>query len=102
MDKFKVTNGCTYLYNIKLKCAKCHQQFLIKCQFFPHFLQQIASLDELFEWLVPPILVQVKKSELFVPYSELHLFTCMIRLFAEILNLDELVNTVAAAYLDHG
>ena len=51
-----------------------------------------SSLDELFEWLVPPILVQVKKSELFVPFSELHLVNCMIRLLAEVLSIDELVN----------
>ena len=42
--------------------------------------EQISSLDELFEWLVQPILVQIKKSDLFVPFSEQHLVTSMIRL----------------------
>jgi hypothetical protein len=54
--------------------------------------EQLSSLDELFEWLVQPILNQVKKSELFVPFSELHLVNCMIRLLGEVLNVDELVN----------
>ena len=54
--------------------------------------EQISSLDELFEWLVPPILAQVKKCDLFVPFSELHLVTCMIRLLREVLAVDELVS----------
>jgi len=41
-------------------------------------------LEELFDWLVQPTLLQVKKSDLFVPFSELHLVNCMLRLLDEI------------------
>ena len=60
--------------------------------------EQISSLDELFEWLVQPILVQIKKSDLFVPFSEQHLVTSMIRLLGELLCVDELVRWLSISF----
>ena len=55
---------------------------------------QIASIDDMFEWLVPATfnyLQHGKDMTLSIPYSELHLFSSMLRIFRAVLGIDEAV-----------
>ena len=45
----------------------------------------------MFDWLVPSCLGQIETYELFVPFSELHLFNSMLRLLNAMLDVDKLI-----------
>ena len=53
--------------------------------------EQIENIDEMFEWLVPSCLGQIESYELFVPFSEHHLFFSMLRLLRAMLDVDKLI-----------
>ena len=49
---------------------------------------QISSLDDMFEWLVPACMKHVRTSTLSVPYSELHIFNSMLTILRATLGVD--------------
>jgi len=49
--------------------------------------EKIACIRDMFDWLVPPCLNHVKGSNLFLPFSEVHLVTCQMGLFAGLVGL---------------
>ena len=57
-------------------------------------LFQIASLDDMFEWLVPATfnyLQNGRDMKLSIPFSEPHLFTSMLRILRAVLGIDEAI-----------
>ena len=55
---------------------------------------QIASLDDMFEWLVPATfnyLQNGRDMKLSIPFSEPHLFTSMLRILRAVLGIDEAI-----------
>ena len=46
--------------------------------------EQKLVLSDLFEWLVPACLVTIKEIPLNISYSELHLFSCLTRVFSAV------------------
>lgn len=49
--------------------------------------EKITCLNDLFDWLVEPSLKQIQESQLFLPYSELHLVKCLLNLLASLLGI---------------
>jgi dynein heavy chain len=54
--------------------------------------EQIEFLEEMFDWLITSCLEFINSNcELFVCYSELHLFSCFLRLLKAMLNVDSMI-----------
>ena len=59
-----------------------------------NFCFQIASLDDMFEWLVPATfnyLQNGRDMKLSITFSEPHLFTSMLRILRAVLGIDETI-----------
>ncbi len=49
--------------------------------------EKVGCVLDMFNWLIQPCLDQVSASETFLPYSELHLVTCQMSLFATLIGM---------------
>ncbi|XP_059095302.1 dynein axonemal heavy chain 3-like [Tigriopus californicus] len=55
--------------------------------------EKLVCLDDMFEWLVPPCLEQIRDSNLFLPFSELHLIKCQLSLLKSLLGVPTSTNS---------
>eukprot|EP00095_Tigriopus_kingsejongensis_P002576 maker-scaffold274_size229011-snap-gene-1.23 protein:Tk02576 transcript:maker-scaffold274_size229011-snap-gene-1.23-mRNA-1 annotation:"hypothetical protein LOTGIDRAFT_210054" len=49
--------------------------------------EKLLCLNDMFDWLVPPCLEQIKVADLFLSYSELHLIKCQLSLLKSLLGV---------------
>ncbi len=48
---------------------------------------KVGCVRDMFDWLIPPCLAHLRTSSLFLPYSELHLVSCQMSLFATLIGM---------------
>ncbi len=48
---------------------------------------KVNCISDMFDWLIPPCLAQIRASDTFLPLSELHLVTCQMSLFATLIGM---------------
>ena len=52
--------------------------------------EQKSLLDDLFDWLVPGCLKVLPSYTLYIKFSEVHLFRCLVQLFSAVIGVQKL------------
>lgn len=81
-------SGIAYLESRKLGWTALKKSFVESLPNRTFDQEKIDLLDDLFDWLVPPVLSKIKQqSGLFLPYMELHLVKCQLSLLSSLLGV---------------